>query len=151
MGGGYKRIVTAGSSKGGTAAVYFGLKIGAYKVFAGACQYYIGDYLKLDRPVFKGMMGLSADESDYNVLNKKIPDLIRNSDVLPIDFFLVFSKKEVQKTYQTDMKFLIEDLKEMGYSVCEFEEQFTHHSAIGDYFVKYVIQDYNKDSQWKRK
>ena len=40
-----KKIITAGTSKGGTAAIYFGLKLHADHIFSGACQYYIGTYL----------------------------------------------------------------------------------------------------------
>ena len=41
----YREIITLGSSKGGTAAIYYGLKNNVDLVFAGACQYRVGDYL----------------------------------------------------------------------------------------------------------
>ena len=44
LGLGTEQLVTAGSSKGGSAAIYFGLRFGC-RALAGAPQYYIGDYL----------------------------------------------------------------------------------------------------------
>ena len=68
--GGYECVYTAGSSKGGTCAIYFGLKIGAQKIFSGACQYNIGTYLyQIRDDVFKGMMGADAGEKERDLLN----------------------------------------------------------------------------------
>lgn len=41
----YDYIATFGSSKGGSSAIYFGLKYHADEIYAGACQYQVGDYL----------------------------------------------------------------------------------------------------------
>ena len=41
----YKDVITLGSSKGGTAAIYYGLKNNVNLIYAGACQYRVGDYL----------------------------------------------------------------------------------------------------------
>lgn len=55
----YKRTYYAGSSKGGTAAIYYGVKNNATAVFSGACQYNLGTYLSIDkhRDIFQSMMG----------------------------------------------------------------------------------------------
>lgn len=52
-------IITAGSSKGGTSAIYHGLRVRANAVIAGAPQYFIGDYLNTDthRNIFDGIVG----------------------------------------------------------------------------------------------
>ena len=42
---GYEHIITLGSSKGGSAALFHGISIGADEVICGACQYYGGTYL----------------------------------------------------------------------------------------------------------
>lgn len=61
-GGKYNYIITLGSSKGGTCAIYYGLEVGANDIYAGSCQYHIGSYV--DSPehqrVFKSMMGDDA-------------------------------------------------------------------------------------------
>ena len=41
----YKYVYTAGSSKGGSCAIYYGLMFNVTEVIASACQYYIGTYL----------------------------------------------------------------------------------------------------------
>lgn len=53
----YKKIICAGSSKGGSAALIFGLKIGATDIFAAACQYHIGTYVAKYEDVFLKMCG----------------------------------------------------------------------------------------------
>lgn len=41
----YNKVVTFGSSKGGSSAIYFGLKHKVHEIYSGACQYRIGNYL----------------------------------------------------------------------------------------------------------
>lgn len=52
----YRNVYTAGTSKGGTAALYFGLKHKVKAVFSGACQYNLGTYLSCEKhlPIFMG-------------------------------------------------------------------------------------------------
>jgi len=50
--GGYKYVYAAGTSKGGTKAIYFGLPLDVDVVFTGACQYNLGTYL--GRAEFRG-------------------------------------------------------------------------------------------------
>ena len=55
----YKHVYTAGTSKGGTAAIYYGLIYNVDAIFSGACQYFIGRYLNIPAhiKVLERMMG----------------------------------------------------------------------------------------------
>lgn len=41
----YDKIVTFGSSKGGSSAIYYGIKLNVTAVYAGACQFLVGNYI----------------------------------------------------------------------------------------------------------
>ena len=72
---GQRRLVTAGSSKGGTAALLYGLRCGADAIIAGAPQYYIGNYLSGEdhKEILKSICG---DETQKSIddLNRILPD-----------------------------------------------------------------------------
>lgn len=105
--GGGRRIVTLGSSKGGTCALFYGLMFDATDIYAGACQYYVGTYLNAEDkvPVFKGMMGNTATKKDQEILDRMMPDMIckhRNSKSV---VHLLYSDKE--HTYPEHIKYFI--------------------------------------------
>lgn len=151
----YKQIYTAGSSKGGTCAIYYGLLNEVTSVFAGACQYHIGDYLSKSAhlPIFERMMlDKKIEDSSENEmivarerLNSKLKTLILNSRGKGTAIHLIYSKIEKEHTWQDDMADLVEDLKTCGYTCFEKEETFINHGEIGYYFAKYVTQYFSNN------
>lgn len=135
--GGYECVYTAGSSKGGTCAIYFGLKIGAQKIFSGACQYNIGTYLyQIRDDVFKGMMGADAGEKERDLLNQVMPQIIEKHAGSDSEIHVVYSKGEL--TYQRQIVDLIDKLKECRMNFVEKEYFFTDHSKVGEDFTRYL-------------
>ena len=135
--GGYECVYTAGSSKGGTCAIYFGLKIGAQKIFSGACQYNIGTYLyQIRDDVFKGMMGADAGEKERDILNQVMPQIIEKHAGSDSEIHVVYSKGEL--TYQRQIVDLIDKLKECRMNFVEKEYFFTDHSKVGEDFTRYL-------------
>lgn len=134
----YKRIVTAGSSKGGTCAIYYGLLIGADSIYAGACQYYIGSYLNTaeHRQILEGMMGKRAGEEDVEVLNRKLYAVIRKSEGSDSLIHLLYSKQE--HTYQDHIAPLIRDLDSFGLKYVEHIANFSDHAMVGKYFGPFL-------------
>lgn len=134
----YKYIVTAGTSKGGSCAIMFGLKIKADFMIAGACQYHLGTYLNVpDRyKVFEGMMGAGASTEEEEKLNNVIPQIIKESQNVNSTIYLLYSKQE--HTYEEDIKDLIVDLKIYNINLVEKEEFFTEHGDVGYYFIPFV-------------
>ncbi|MCK5789118.1 MAG: hypothetical protein KAH32_08965 [Chlamydiia bacterium] len=136
--GGYDKIYTAGSSKGGTDAIYFGLQIGAKEIFAGACQYNVGTYLndKERDNVFRGMMGQAAGEKEEKKLNDVMPQQLKKLAHAESVIYILYSKDE--HTYKEHIADLIEDLKKNDIPFTEQVESFTEHGEVGKFFVPFL-------------
>ena len=136
--GGYKRIFTVGSSKGGTCAIYYGLSIGAEAIFTGACQYNLGTYLWREefRDIFYGMMGEKAGLREVSYLNDLLRNKLRDSRGTNTIVHVIYSKKEL--TYERQIVDLLHDLKEYGIPFRDVECDFEKHEEVSKPFVKYV-------------
>lgn len=142
-GGGYDRVITIGSSKGGTCAIYYGLLLGASDIYSGACQYYVGKYLNTEAhlPIMNAMMmGYSNQKAEY-ILDRMLPDVIKQSQGTSSKVHLLYSKQE--HTYDEHIKFLIEDLKKYDIDYDEQIEEFDDHSVVGKFFSPWVLKNLN--------
>ena len=140
--GGYKHIYTAGTSKGGTCAIYYGLKYNAEHIFSGACQYNLGTYLSapVHIPILKAMMN-STDQQVIDHLNSIMPyqlEMYRNSQSL---IHLIYST--VENTYLNHTIDLITKLDVCGIKHVDTVLDFTNHNHIGKYFLPYVLNFFN--------
>lgn len=135
---GVKRIITLGSSKGGTCAIYYGLMFGATDIYAGACQYKVGTYLNVEahKKIFTQMMGKEASVKEQCVLDDMLPKQIRNSQNSDSIIHLLYSKKE--HTYSEHIKFLIDALEENGITHIDKIENFPNHNDVGRYFSTWI-------------
>lgn len=138
--GGYKHIYTVGSSKGGTSAIYFGLKHNAKEVFAGACQYYIGSYLNKDahKRILKMMLGADFSQADVEMLDAIMPSHIRRHRGSQTLIHLLYSKNE--HTYAEHIKDLIEDLQNNDIRTMQYIETFDNHNDVFKTFIPLIKQ-----------
>lgn len=138
--GKYKQVFTAGSSKGGSAAIIFGLQHHVKAVFSGACQYHIGSYLNniFHKPIFEAMKGALPYSSQQfeTTLNNVMPDIIKRYADTSTIVHLVYSKFD--KTYDDHIVDLIEDLKKSSIPIVEKEYFFKNHDEVGHDFIQYV-------------
>ena len=136
--GKYRHVYMAGTSKGGSCAIMFGLRHKAEKIFAGACQYHLGTYLNTpDRyKVFEGMMGVNASLKEQQKLDAVMPGIIEENKNSSSEVYILYSKQE--HTYKDDIEDLLHDLKRDNIRVIEKEEFFTNHGEVGRYFIPYV-------------
>lgn len=132
----YSHVITMGTSKGGTAALYYGLKLGVDEIVVGACQYRLGNYLSNYPRIFKGMMGCFPCKSHINILDRILPEHLKKHKDTKTFIHLIHSKQEV--TYEDDEKYLIADLNHLGFNWKENEYGFKEHSEVGKYFIPYV-------------
>lgn len=136
--GGYKHVYTAGSSKGGTCALYFGLPIHADAILTGACQYNLGSFLH--RPdhdeIFRGMMGANAAEAECEFLNSVMPKRLEHYCNSKTVVHVLYSKKE--KTYERQIVDLLAKLRECNITTIEQEEFFDRHECVGPPFLAYM-------------
>ena len=134
----YNKIYTLGTSKGGTAALFFGLQLNATAIFSGACQYNVGKYVHQEgrEDIFHGMMGPQAGDKEADLLNRMMPRQIELYKNASSEIHILYSKQE--KTYERQIIDLLAKLNECGLPYIEKEEFFTNHSDVGKYFIPYV-------------
>ena len=134
-----KRIITAGTSKGGSAAIYFGIKHKAASIYSGACQYRVGTYL--NRPehidILTGMMGSMEKADAIHILDKKIEDIVRNNRGSFGTINLFYSTKEL--TYERQISPLIKALDEIDVHCIKTVNDFPKHDDVGIFFPEYLI------------
>ena len=141
--GKYQQIITLGSSKGGTCAIYYGLMFNAKHIYSGACQYYVGNYLSDRTAILKAMMGDATKESIVK-LNKMMPDQLKRYQGSSSLIHLLYSKNE--NTYSQHIVFLLEDLKKYHIPYEEIIEEFDNHDEVGKPFSNYLQKEFKINS-----
>lgn len=137
----YERIVTLGSSKGGTCAIYYGLTSGADDVYAAACQYHVGQYVNSEehQKVFTSMMGESAGKNEQEILDGIMPALLEEKTNSRTLIHLMYSKDE--HTYGEHIADLVNDLDKNGIKHIDRVESFKEHGEVGKFFSPWIKQE----------
>ena len=137
---GIKTVLMAGTSKGGSAALYFGLKHRATAMFSGACQYRVGTYLSRGEHIhiLKGMIGSGDVIAWKESLDSKIEKILMKNQGDHGDINLFYSTKEL--TYQRQIKPLIDDLNSNHIQYNETVNDFPYHDDVGKFFPEYFKQ-----------
>ena len=140
---GAEQIVFAGSSKGGTAALFFGLQFPKSVIASAAPQYFIGDYIqnvtKL-HPSVPYILGKTAKEmtqEDIDWLNGRVSEKIK-TDKFPKTqkCYLHCSRKDA--TFELHVQPLMKDLKEAGiYTELDIGD-YEQHSEVKNYFPGFL-------------
>lgn len=128
-------VYCIGSSKGGSAAIYFGLKHNVDFIIAGVPQYFIGNYLSTNETLLKSLYSIAGktDQETIDSFNSIISQQIYeyNWDYKP-RILLHYSENE--HTYHEHIAFLLKDLKVNGFHVDEDIEEYKNHSDVSIYF-----------------
>lgn len=139
---GRTKTIFLGSSKGGTAAIYYGICLKADIVIAGAPQYYIGEYLTSKPehiPIMDGIAG-NHEKETVEYYNHIVPDMVnREKSNGHTKIYIHYSPNE--PTYHLHIKYLLEDLKNNGYSVMEDVESYTEHNDVARYFPEWCRKE----------
>lgn len=136
---GAARVIGVGSSKGGTAALLFGVKLHFDILILGACQYFIGSYMQEHKPeclaLLTGNQTPSAQEiADLDcIVRHAVTD--RRNDKKPL-IHLHYSDKE--HTYSEHIEPMLQDLEACGYTVVEDVGDYTRHTDVSIHFVPYL-------------
>ncbi|MDD4493822.1 MAG: hypothetical protein PHV32_05670 [Eubacteriales bacterium] len=151
-------LITCGSSKGGTAALYFGLRCHANHIICGGPQYYIGNYLLgLNKPgtisdtefelVLQGINDVrhgrfigvlqSGSYESYVRLNSLLKMQISKSSSWAKSYKIHIHYSINDYTYNAHIDDLINVLKLHGYYV-EDIDHYTSHDDLGIYFSAYL-------------
>lgn len=137
-----EEVLYCGSSKGGWAALKFGVGDSHGTVIAGSPQYRLGDYAIEEYEKEGGNKALLPylsrglyERGRISWLNNLIKQEIdRHSSAAPV--FLCYSTEE--HTYADHIRFLLMDLRAAGRIVNVSEKGFVNHSDISLYFPEYL-------------
>lgn len=138
-----KNIYCVGSSKGGWASLFYGLKINANYIICGSPQYYLGNYLTLNdkhKNIMESIVG-EINKENISFLNQLLKrEILEKKSHAKI--LLHYSINE--ESYNTDVKFLLNDLKENGYKLIEDKAYYKEHSEVAVYFPETLKKYINK-------
>ncbi len=135
-----RKLITAGSSKGGTAALLYGLQCRADAVIVGAPQYHIGTYLT-DPDHLKVLEGICGNTTAASVqkLDALLPDQIQQAST-STTVFIHCSVRE--HTFEDHVKDLLFDLKNRGFTVFQdLNDSYSDHAQVGQYYAAFLCKN----------
>ena len=134
-----EHVVTIGSSKGGTAALYYSIKLHADFCVIGAPQFYLGDYLNTEKhaDILEGIMGNKNAETIAQ-LNSVMIDCIQMCGSNKPEVYIHYSPCE--HTYKEHIADMLAMLKKHGFCVWENSNyEYANHADVAKYFPAYMI------------
>ena len=128
-----KEITSVGSSKGGFAALYFGIKYGFKYIIAGSPQFYLGEYLlsrTKSQKISEYMVG-NSNRDAFEYLNNLLPQVIQYSNYKP-NIFLYVGKGEYHN--KSHVQPLVELLKDKDSKYTLEQGDYNRHEELTIYF-----------------
>lgn len=139
----HKNIIAVGTSKGGFASLYFGLKYSFGYVISGGAQTLLGSYLLWKGSTAKEVAAFIAggiDEECKTFLNKILFDVIEEAKNPP---FLYIHVGRGDHHYQGHVLPLTECLKTCNIPYELDIAEYDGHAQLVNYFPKYLISKIN--------
>ncbi len=135
-----RNVITAGTSKGGFAALYFAFKYELGNVVAGAPQTLLGNYLsERKKSCFEYIAG-NINESNINYLNSLLYDAVNNSNNKP-NVFLHVGKGEHH--YSEHVIPFCEHLNDKQIPYELDVQDYNSHSVVGKYYPTFASKCIN--------
>lgn len=138
MGGGVKKLVFVGSSKGGYAALNFASMYDNSIAIVGAPQYLLGRHLIHDRLflIMDDILG-TRDETEVLKLDSHIKNRYQNDNKKQNQkIYMQYSDREY--TYELHIKELIEDIKKTNIELYLETLHYENHSDVHKFFPAYL-------------
>ena len=142
---GAKKVIGIGSSKAGTAALMFGLKMKFDYLIVGACQYKIGSYLNCNyhTKTLKELTGMSEVTHEAILrLDSYLPQIISNNKGTATKIYFHYSDSE--HTYKEQIEELLLDLYKNDYEIVEDLHHYEHHDEVSRIFPAFLIKSLNQ-------
>lgn len=131
-------VTTTGFSKGGSAALYYGLKLKFNNIVVSVPQLKIGSYLKNNwSHVAEKVMGEHYTSIEVSTLDKLIVQLLKTETKFDRNLYLLTSEADIQ--YKTEIEPYLDDferynnfnlLKTYSNFVREHNQVTSHHTAL---------------------
>jgi|SRR5690625_1878327 len=138
---GIKKTFYVGSSKGGFASLYFGLRDPNSVIIAGAPTFHVGNYVEKGRfkiNTLPYIMGDDYTKEDVEFLNGLLKDVIRNNKDNNNDIHLHYSLNDPR--YDQHVKDLLEELDKNKIKYKVDLGNYTKHIDISLHFPPYLIK-----------
>lgn len=132
-----KKTVFCGSSKGGYAALNFGIKFDDSYMVVGGPQYFLASYLRNGNEyALEHIVGERTPDKEEK-LDTYLREKLQNNDKRNSQkIYIHYSNKE--HTYEEHIKAMLADLKSGGYDVSEDVADYANHSDIAYYFPDFL-------------
>lgn len=133
-----QKIIFCGSSKGGYAALNFGMRFEGAQMVIGAPQYFLNSYLEASQNLYtlKHIIGTKEPEKCEKLeyyLREKIKG---NPNIDSQKVYIHYSDKE--HTYEEHIKHMLKDLNDNGYQIESDVASYENHSDISYYFPDFL-------------
>lgn len=134
-----KDLIAVGSSKGGSAALYFGMKYNFGGVLSGAPQIKIADYvMRAATETADFMLGVPWENENIDIINNAIYNLIDKIDHTEIN--IISSTNDWQ--YNVHVAPFLNELAQKGISYnLTMSSEVKNHNDIANYFPEYLIKN----------
>lgn len=136
-----QKAIFCGSSKGGYAALNFGLQQKGAYIITGAPQYYLASYLRGEdgsNCTYTHIIGQETPEK-FAALENHLHDRICEKKYNATQkIYIHYSKSE--HTYKEHICHLLDELNKNGYRVFEDVADYCNHSDISYFFPDYLLK-----------
>lgn len=132
------KLIFCGSSKGGYAALNFGLQYSGAYIVIGAPQYYLTSYLK-DSENFATLEHIlgKADKQKEETLEFRLQNkILKNEKCSSQHIYVHYSNQE--HTYQEHVVHMLEDMRKCDYQIEEDVAGYTNHGDLSYYFPDFL-------------
>lgn len=133
------KLLFIGSSKGGYAAMNFGLRYPGSAMVLASPQYYLGTYLDCPkwRDTLEEILGSPLRPQDKEALDRRLKERIASDPFASTQtVYLHYSRRE--HTYQEHIRDLLADLRRAGLTVCQDVRDYASHQELRYYFPNYL-------------
>lgn len=124
-----------GTSKGGTAALMYGIKNNGDYIIAGSPQLYIGDYLNENDYHRELLFGISKRKDAIDILNNVLVKIINEKNMFNGKIFLLISSKEESFSHHIEpLISILSKYNNLNYT----DRLFCNHNDVGLFFADYA-------------
>jgi hypothetical protein len=139
-----KTLIFMGSSKGGYAALNFGLHYPGAQIIIAAPQYYLASYLDSDkwRFILEDILGSEVTDENKKVLDMRLKAAIAE-DKFAASQTVYIQYSDQEHTYEEHIKDLLKDLRDFEITVYEDVKKYSMHGDLKYYFPAYLRDTIN--------
>ena len=142
-----EKLIFVGSSKGGSAAVNFGIEYPGSSMIVAAPMYHTGSWMwdtKKFNPALTDVLGGSITAEKIAMLDRRLPDKVKADPYAKSQkLFIHCSLKD--KTYENHVIDMLADMKEAGVSIVFDQGDYEGHENLKWYFPDFLKETIKKE------